>query len=160
MQINFFATKSNIIKLFTWISENVEDVVFLDFYTKKEFSLEELQHGEVGYGEQILISTRQFAENFKEWTFKEAHINCVELYFTYSDEEIYTSDYSGYNPYRDSVKRPIHTCRVYRMGFYNDRDESKTLIPIYKKITGKIKRHSVYKNWGYLCGYLLNFNNK
>ena len=42
MQIDFFATKSNIIKLFSWISENVEDVVFLDFYTKKEFSLDDV----------------------------------------------------------------------------------------------------------------------
>ena len=37
MQITFFTTKENFIKLFDWINE-IEDVVFIDSTNKKEFN--------------------------------------------------------------------------------------------------------------------------
>lgn len=35
MQITFFTTKENFIKLFDWIEEKVDDVVFIDSTNKK-----------------------------------------------------------------------------------------------------------------------------
>ena len=49
MQITFFTTKENFIKLFCWIKENIEDVVFIDSTNKEEFNSELLYSGGVGY---------------------------------------------------------------------------------------------------------------
>lgn len=38
MQITFFTTKENFIKLFEWIKEKIEDVVFIDSSNKMEFN--------------------------------------------------------------------------------------------------------------------------
>lgn len=156
MQITFFTTKINFIKLFEWMKTNIEDVIFLDCHTKKEFLEDELYLSEVGFGKQIFISTKQLKSKFKDFSFKEMHTYGIELTFYFSDASIYTEDYTNYNPYKDK-DRQVYSSRVYRDGYYNDLEETKLLKPIYTKIINKIKRNSDYKNFGYIVGYFLNF---
>ena len=84
------------------------------------------------------------------------YINGIELSFCYSDESIYTSDYTMYNPYKEP-DRKIYSSRIYKCGYYNDLEETEILKVIYNKIVNKIKRHSEFKNWEYLAGYFLFF---
>ena len=105
---------------------NIEDVVFLDYHTKKEYLKDELYLGEVGFGKQIFISTKQLTSKFIDFSFKESHMYGIELSFCYSDESIYTSDYTMYNPYKEP-DRKIYSSRIYRDGFYNDLEETKIL---------------------------------
>lgn len=156
MQVTFFTTKKNFIKLFEWMKANIEDVVFLDYHSKKEYLEDELYLGEVGFGKQIFISTKQLTSKFIDFSFKESHMYGIELSFCYSDESIYTSDYTMYNPYKEP-DRKIYSSRIYRDGFYNDLEETKILKPIYTKIVNKIKSNSNYKNYGYIVGYFLYF---
>lgn len=100
MQITFFTTKENFIKLFCWIKENIEDVVFIDSTNKEEFNSELLYSGGVGYGKQIFLTTREIFNKMKELSIVESYKCGVELYICYSDEAIYTSDYTMYNPYK------------------------------------------------------------
>ena len=156
MQITFFTTKENFIKLFDWIKLNINDVVFIDPKSKKEFNFELLYSENVGYGKQIFITTKQLFEKMKDFSIIELNKYGVELLFCYSDESIYTSDYTMYNPYKEP-DRKIYSSRIYRDGVYNDLEETKILKPIYTKIVNKIKSNSNYKNYGYIVGYFLYF---
>lgn len=156
MQITFFTTKENFIKLFDWINEKIEDVVFIDSTNKKEFNKALLYSGEVRFGKQIFVTTKQMLDKMKDLSIVESNKYGVELSFCYSDESIYTSDYTMYNPYKEP-DRKIYSSRVYKSRYYNDMEEAKILNPIYNKIVNKIKRHSEYKNWGYLVGYFFKF---
>lgn len=156
MQITFFTTKENFIKLFDWIKLNINDVVFIDPKSKKEFNFELLYSENVGYGKQIFITTKQLFEKMKDFSIIELNKYGVELLFCYSDESIYTSDYTMYNPYKEP-DRKIYSSRIYRDGVYNDLEETKILKPIYTKIVNKIKSNSNYKNYGYIVGYFLCF---
>lgn len=157
MQITFFTTKENFIKLFDWINEKIEDVVFIDSTNKKEFNKALLYSEEVRFGKQLFVTTKQIFDKMKELSIVEFNKYGVELSFCYSDESIYTSDYTMYNPYKEP-DRKIHSSRIYRSGYYNDLEETEILKVIYNKIANKIKRHSEFKNWGYLVGYFLNFD--
>lgn len=157
MQITFFTTKENFIKLFEWIKEKIEDVVFIDSSNKMEFNAKPLYSGEVGFGKQIFVTTKSIFDNMNDLSIVELNKYGVELYICYSDESIYTSDYTMYNPYKEP-DRKIYSSRVNKSGYYNDMEEAKILNPIYNKIVNKIKRHSEYKNWGYLVGYFLKFD--
>lgn len=156
MQVTFFTTKINFIKLFEWMKANIEDIVFLDHHTKKEYLENELYLGEVGFGKQIFISTKQLTSKFIDFSFKEMHMYGIELTFYYFDEPIYTEDYTNYNPYKDR-DRQVYSSRVYKDGYYADLEETKLLKSIYTKIINKIKRNSDYKNFGYIVGYFLKF---
>lgn len=156
MQITFFTTKENFIKLFDWIKLNINDVVFIDPKSKKEFNFELLYSENVGYGKQIFITTKKLFEKMKDFSIIELNKYGVELLFCYSDESIYTSDYTMYNPYKEP-DRKIYSSRIYRDGVYNDLEETKILKPIYTKIVNKIKSNSSYKNYGYIVGYFLCF---
>ena len=156
MQITFFTTKENFIKLFDWINEKIEDVVFIDSTNKKEFNKALLYSREVRFGKQIFVTSKQIFDKMKDLSIVELNKFGVELYICYSDESIYTSDYTMYNPYKEP-DRKIYSSRVYKSGYYNDMEEAKILNLIYNKIVNKIKRHSEYKNCGYLVGYFLKF---
>lgn len=156
MQITFFTTKENFIKLFDWINEKIEDVVFIDSSNKKEFNKAMLYSKEVGFGKQIFVTTKSIFDNMNDLSIVELNKYGVELYICYSDESIYTSDYTMYNPYKEP-DRKIYSSRIYKSGYYN-LEETKILKPIYNKIANKIRRHSEFKNWGYLVGYFLNFD--
>ena len=156
MQITFFTTKENFIKLIDWIKEKIEDVVFVDSSNKKEFNTDLLYSGEVGFGKQIFVTTKSIFDNINDLSIVELNKYGVELYICYSDESIYTSDYTMYNPYKEP-DRKIYSSRIYKSGYYN-LEETEILKPIYNKIANKIRRHSEFKNWGYLVGYFLNFD--
>lgn len=157
MQITFFTTKENFIKLFDWIKEKVDDVVFIDSTNKKEFDTELLYSGEVGFGKQIFVTTRQIFDKMNDLSIVESYRYGIELFICYSDETIYTSDYTMYNPYKEP-DRKIYSSRIYESGNYNNLEETEILKTIYNKIANKIRRHSKFKNWGYLVGYFLKFN--
>lgn len=156
MQITFFTTKENFIKLFEWIKGKIEDVVFIDSSNKMEFNIELLYSGEVGFGKQIFVTTKSIFDNMNDLSIVELNKYGVELLIYYSDESIYTSDYTMYNPYKEP-DRKIYVSRVYKSGYFKDMEETKILNPIYNKIVNKIKRHSEYKNCGYLVGYFFKF---
>ena len=156
MQITFFTTKENFIKLFEWIKEKIEDVVFIDSSNKMEFNTKLLYSAEVGFGKQIFVTTKSIFDNMNDLSIVELNKYGVELYICYSDESIYTSDYTMYNPYKEP-DRKIYSSRIYKSGYYN-LEETEILKPIYNKIANKIRRHSEFKNWGYLVGYFLNFD--
>ena len=66
MQITFFTTKENFIKLFDWINEKIEDVVFIDSTNKNEFNKALLYSGEVRFGKQLFVTTKQIFDKMKE----------------------------------------------------------------------------------------------
>lgn len=119
MQITFFTTKENFIKLFDWINEKIEDVVFIDSTNKKEFNKALLYSDEVRFGKQLFVTTKQIFNKMKDLSIVELNKYGVELSFCYSDESIYTSDYTMYNPYKEP-DRKIYSSRIYKCGYYND----------------------------------------
>ena len=132
MQITFFTTKENFIKLFEWIKEKIEDVVFIDSSNKMEFNTKLLYSAEVGFGKQIFVTTKSIFDNMNDLSIVELNKYGVELYICYSDESIYTSDYTMYNPYKEP-DRKIYSSRIYKSGYYN-LEETEILKPIYNNI--------------------------
>ncbi len=70
-------------------------------------------------------------------------LNGIELILEYSDDTIFTFDFSTYNRYVDNTK-PFYWCRFYVNSYYLGVNEMYT--SIYKKIYGKIRRNSIRLN--------------
>lgn len=157
MQTNFFTTKENFIKLFDWIKENIEDVVFINSMKKTVNETELLYSGDVKFGCQFFITTKQILEKMQDLSIVTLNKFGVELSIVYSDKSIYTADFTMYNPYKEP-DRQIYPSRIYRDGYYSELEESKILKKIYSKIKNKIIRHSAFKNFGYIEGHFLKFD--
>ena len=153
MQIEFFTNKENFLKLYTWIKDNIENLVILDCKTRCELDESELYQAEVGYSKKICFTTREFAPLITEFCSKEYYKYSVELYIGYCPDDVYTMDFAGYN--LQKAEDGNIPSRLYRDSFYSSDEETKVLKSIYNKIAGKIRRNSTYVADRY---HLLLFN--
>lgn len=139
MQAEFLTNKDNFIKLYTWIKENIGDVVILDRNAVWEFDESELYRAEVSYYKVICFTTKEFVPHIKKFY--------SEQYYNYSVElchrlEVYMMDFDSYDLQKaDDGNIPL---KLYRHSYYSSYEETKVLKSIYSKIASKIRRNSIY----------------
>lgn len=142
MQIEFLTSKENFLKLYAWITDNIENLVMLDRKTMREFNENELYQAEAGFGKSICFTTKEFAPLIKEFYSKEYYKYSVELTIGYCPDDVYSMDFTGYN--LQKAEDGNIPSRLYRDSFYSSDEETKVLKSIYNKVAGKIRRSSVY----------------
>ena len=142
MQIEFLSNKENFLKLYSWITDNFNDLVIIDRQTVRELDENELYIAEAGFSKIICFTTKEFAPFIKEYYSKEYYKYGVELSIGYCSDDVYSMDFTDYN--LQKTKDGNIPSRLYRGSFYSSDEETKSLKGIYNKIASKIRRSSTY----------------
>ena len=142
MQIELLSNKENFLKLYSWITDNFNDLVIIDRQTVRELDENELYIAGAGFSKIICFTTKEFAPFIKEYYSKEYYKYGVELSIGYCPDDVYSMDFTDYN--LQKTKDGNIPSRLYRGSFYSSDEETKALKGIYNKIASKIRRSSTY----------------
>ena len=166
MQIEFYANKKSIIKVFEFISKEFKNLCFLRVYGKEEIFLENILNAPDGYFKCINMTFKNsplYNLVFDDLPETEVELNrtkftflySIEFHFGFADDSIYKYDFSNYNPYKKAEKGFLYS-RLYVDSYYASDPEQQPYREIYKKIVRYIKKHSTKVESPWLRMYLLD----
>ena len=156
MQIDFYANKSTVVKIFDYLEKNFEEVVIADPYKNRFFSKENVLNMEVKDTDLVYITYKNsplynliVSNELDGKTDDEIYYKCnplVEIcsilfYIGIASEEVYDFDFTDYNPYNSHYSFAV--CKLKTIMYYASHPDLQPCKEIYKKLVRYIKKHAV-----------------
>ena len=159
MQIDFYANKSTVVKIFDYLEKNFEEVVIADPYKNRFFSKENVLNMEVKDTDLVYITYKNsplynliVSNELDGKTYDEIYYKCnplVEIcsilfYIGIASEEVYDFDFTDYNPNNSHYSFAV--CGLQTIMYYASHPDLQPCKGVYKKLVRYIKKHAVVVN--------------
>ena len=171
MQIDFYANKNTVVKIFDYLEKNFEEVVIADPYRNRFFSKENVLNMKVKDKILVYITYKNsplynliVSNELDGKTYDEINYKCSPLvkicsilfYIGIASEEVYNFDFTDYHPQTSPYR--FTSSSLQTIMYYASHPDLQPCKEIYKKLVRYLKKYVVTKDIGYFGSFLIKIN--